>query len=130
MRVLPISSHDDIPGDHAIIGSAISGGSFREYLKTMMEQHQGKVCLYLYPRTCRFVLPCYDGQGEDIELEDSSDSHYTDILCCNWIFRPQPPTVILFDNDKSLRRKYEIAEESGIPLLIAESDILNKIKTP
>ena len=130
MRVLPISSQDTIPSDYAIIGSAVSGGSFRQYLKTMMEQHQGKVCLYLQPRTCRFVLPCYDGQGEDIALEDPADSLYTDILCCNWIFRPNPPTVILFDNEESLCRKYEIAEEIGIPLLIAEPDILKKIKTP
>lgn len=136
MRVLPISSQNDIPNEYPIIGSSVSGGTFTGYLERMLEQHRGKVCLYLQSRACRFLLPCCDGQGDEIsheELDSLCGQHppkFSDALCFNWLFIKDPPTVILYDDPGSLRKKYDLAEKAGVPFLIAEPSVLEKIKTP
>ena len=136
MRVLPITSNENfaVPTGHTLITSAVSGGSFTFYLDTMLQQYNGKVCLYLHPVFRIFHLPCYDGQGIAISESDIAQyehrTTYSEILCTNWIFLSEKTSVILFDNENTLRQKYKLAEDAGIPYLAAKKEILQKIKTP
>lgn len=134
MRVLAISSPDDIPPGYTTISCGISGGTYEEYLFSMLAAYGQNLCLLLEPIKRRFLLPNYDGQGESIEKEEIEKLNFTPCfshaLCTNYFFIAQPPTVILFDNEFSLRQKAELAEQCGIPLLAADKALIKKLRLP
>ena len=115
---------------YVLLDSFISGGSFSEYLVESMERFASRICLYLRPQAMRFPLPCPDGRGEVLGLEelDHNGFQYSETLCCLWRICTDGGTYIeLTDSDRSLREKFQIAEACGVPLLIAEEDTLAKV---
>lgn len=135
MRVLPIQSAEDIPMQYTVITCGISGGTYEEYLASMREKYGKNLCLWLSPIYRKFFLPDYTGQGVMLspeELENIKKSHrsfFSSALCTNYIFLPEPPTVILFDDEASLKKKAELAQKFDI-LLAAENTLIQKIKAP
>lgn len=136
MDVISISKSGkiELPDSHILIESAISGGTYQTYLQDMMFQFDNKVCLYLNPVAHRFALPCYDGQGVPLTEAEATEiipnTKYSAALCCNWYFRPEPPTMFLVDTDFSLRKKVEVAEAVGVPFLYAEISHIKKLRLP
>ncbi len=116
--------------------SALTGGSFRDYLFEATESCQKNICLYLDPLLHKFSLPCYNGQGERLN-EDALQSYraqhvegFSPDLLCNYIYLADEPAVVLYDTADTLQKKVAVAEDVGVRVLIAEEVVLSKIKTP
>ena len=121
----------EFPENTVILESMISGGSFREYLADSAAKFES-VCLYLQPRAVRFLLPCTDGCGDELSCASlrALPSIFSEELMCNYIFSKHDLSVILLDDESTLKQKFETAEQCGVPFLIAASGLLEKIKTP
>lgn len=124
---------DPKENEYALLDSAVSGGMFHDFLSDAMDRFNGRVCLYLRPIARRFSLPCPDGVGNALSpCEQSGGSYsYSDALCCLWRISCLPePYIDLTDSSFTMHKKYEIAKSCGIPILILESAILQKMKAP
>ena len=127
---LRVSADPYIEGTFILLDSAVSGGTYRDFLNYAMNRWNGQICLYLHRSCYRFPLPCMDGMGTPSEIFEASNAVYSALFCANLAFSDDGNSVIMFEDDRSLREKYEMAEKAGIPLLIAEKDVLDKIKAP
>ena len=130
MQVLPFSEINQIPNDCMIIGSEISGGDFRSYLHEKMQEANGNIYLLLEPCFRIFPLPCADGQGAPLSkarLQDillTHKSSFSGSLCTNFIFLPEDPSVILFDDSAAMEEKIKLARSLNY------RGIIKKNKTP
>lgn len=119
---------------YRLFGSGISGGTFRGYLEQICDSGKEGTAMIAEPVCRRFILPCYDGQGEIISDDEISayckeyESCYSDELCCNYIFIPDPATVILYDDERSIREKIRYAEKSGIPIFVIRTALNKKLR--
>ena len=120
------------PGEYALLDSFISGGNYRGFLEESMERFNGRVCLWLRAQAYLFPLPCPSGIGTSIDLpHDQSLFRYSESLLCLWRIEFSAEGALeLADCARSLRDKYRLAEKVGIPILIAEREILDIVKAP
>lgn len=134
MHVLAFSSLKDIPSHYKIISCGVSGGTYREYLHSMLQKYGNNTCLLLEPISRYFPLPDYTGQGEIITsakiklFQKNYDTALSKSLCTNYIFLPEKPAMILFDTDETLHMKATVADECKIPILAAETVFIKKLR--
>lgn len=97
-----------LPQAGLLISSAISGGE----LQQRFQEAPPRRCWLLEEPLCMvFPLPCLTGQGTPISTVPDSAGFYSPSLGCCYIH--QPGRAILFDTDKTMARKRQLAKECG-----------------
>ena len=128
----PVVATDPEREQYALLESMISGGTYREFLTDALERFDGRVCLYLRSQVLRFPLPCPDGVGKPLQAEGNlTDYQYSQALCSYWRIENSPkPSMTLADVGRAISDKYRIAEQMGVPYLIADPEILKQQRLP
>ena len=118
-----------------IISSALTGGTFSEYLKSMKGNY-GTVCLMISPLHHAFPLPSFSGIGnalQETELNLATESleiQFSPHLVCHYAYDFKTKQVILFDDLHTLNEKVNAAEKEGIQFLAADQDLIKKLRLP
>ena len=121
---LPESCAGIAPGAVVILCTAISGGSFREYLEGAVKRF-GPEHIALDAQRLRmlFPLPCPGGEGTPLSaaelrslLANSPSVFFSPELCCRYFTFPRQGRTcfVLFDDAGTLKKKLDIAETLGI----------------
>ena len=132
MPIKICTSMDEIPPGYFLADCAVSGGSLREYLQTALQTAEGRLCIHLRPTYMDFPLPCPDGKGQALNAEelhqryDGSPCHFSKPLCTEYFTycREHTAHVVLFDSPESLRAKFQLLQECGIPLALIDDQSL------
>lgn len=108
------------------LSSAISGGSLRQRLKSAVDAYGAdRLALSLHRAREDFFLPSPTGEGRPLSQEELRQRmarldprvHFSQDLCAHYftyMSRETGAHFILFDDEKSLGKKREIAQEAGI----------------
>ena len=108
------------------LSSAISGGSLRQRLKSAVDAYGAdRLALSLHRAREDFFLPSPTGEGRPLSQEELRQRmarldprvHFSQDLCAHYftyMSRETGAHFILFDDEKSLGKKREIAQEVGI----------------
>ena len=108
------------------LSSAISGGSLRQRLKSAVDAYgTDRLALSLHRAREDFFLPSPTGEGRPLSQEELRQRmarldprvHFSQDLCAHYftyMSRETGAHFILFDDEKSLGKKREIAQEVGI----------------
>ena len=108
------------------LSSAISGGSLRQRLKSAVDAYGAdRLALSLHRAREDFFLPSPTGAGRPLSQEELRQRmarldprvHFSQDLCAHYftyMSRETGAHFILFDDEKSLGKKREIAQEVGI----------------
>ena len=132
-----------IPGAISLIGTAISGGNFAQYLQESAAAHGGasRTALDVQRLRMEFTLPSRTGRGKPLsqqELKQLLDQEqpavfFSEDLCARYFtYRRDGDTrFVLFDDAETISRKLRLGAELGFAaafLLWAEiRDIAGKI---
>lgn len=118
---LPQSYAADAPGAVMLLGSAVSGGDFREYLKEWtLKRSGGKLALDVERLRMDFRLPSPSGTGTPLSAQELQKrlppvTFFSPELCARYFtyIRDQEPHFVLYDDAETLNRKVRIAGELG-----------------
>ena len=112
-----------VSGACAFISSAISGGSFTEYLEASRKQY-GTVALDLQRLTMDFLLPSPTGEGspmepaafQQLQARLSPSTFFSQELCARYFTYQEDRKThfVLFDDAGTIRRKIQIGSTLGL----------------
>ena len=107
-----------------VVSSAVSGGSYREYLAEQCAKYgAGRIALDLERVCTDFVMPSRDGVGKNLTPEEFAQisgaqlPFYSKELCANYFSHrgaDGSAHFVLFDDGNTLKEKLNIAAELGI----------------
>lgn len=128
MSMTVCSSIRQVPAGWYLADCAVSGGSLRAYLQSLMGASGGRLCVVLGAVYMDFPLPCPGGVGETLTLEQLRERQrgapcfFSPSLCAEYCTYVQGDQVhvLLYDSPDSLRAKYQTAEECGVPMVVIE----------
>lgn len=130
------------PSAAVLIGTAISGGDFQQYLRDAAERlGPGRLALDLERLTMDFPLPCPKGQGRPMSREEfdqlmrreSPPVFFSQSLCARYFTYSQEGShhFILFDDADTLSQKLRIGRELGATAVLMQypevSDLLGQL---
>lgn len=113
----------DVPGAMVLICTAVSGGSLRVRLQEARRTFGERVALDLQRLRMEFPLPCPCGEGRNLQREElekflaeEPKVFFSEELCARYFVRLSDcePSLVLFDDADTLRRKLRLAQELGI----------------
>lgn len=113
----------EVPQAAVLICTAVSGGSLRTRLQEARRTFGERIALDLQRLRMEFPLPCPCGEGravprEELEhlLAEETNIFFSEDLCARYFVRFSgcEPSLVLFDDADTLRRKLRIAQELGI----------------
>ena len=121
---LPESCAGRVPGSIAVVGTAISGGSFRQRLEEAVSAFGGgRLALDVRRLTMDFSLPSPSGEGAPISpqqlrelLEElRPNTFYSRDLCAKYFTytRAEQAHFVLFDDADTIRRKLHTGQNLG-----------------
>ena len=121
---LPESCAGRVPGSIAVVGTAISGGSFRQRLEEAVAAFGGgRLALDVRRLTMDFSLPSPSGEGTPISpqqlrelLEElRPNTFYSRDLCAKYFTytRAEQAHFVLFDDADTIRRKLHTGQNLG-----------------
>ena len=120
---LPRAYSDAAPDAVALIGTAVSGGDFGEYLREAVAARAGKpVALDAERLRMDFTLPAPDGNGVPLDegtfraLAEGKAVFFSPELCARYFTYVAEGAAhfVLFDDGGTMRRKLRTAERLGI----------------
>lgn len=122
-RTLFVPETYSVPGAVTLVNTAVSGGSFSEYLSEARSKY-GRIALDLQRLTMDFVLPARTGQGKPLSpaqfqalrQEQSPAVFFSSDLCARYFtcIRGRETHFVLFDDADTLLRKVRIGSSMGI----------------
>jgi len=111
------------PTAMVLVGTAVSGGTFRQHLKEAAAQYGSRLALDVERVRMDFRLPARTGIGTPLTGEDlaelmkqhGSPSFFSPDLCARYFTYQQQGTThfVLFDDANTLRRKIRLGTELG-----------------
>lgn len=120
---VPAAYGDDAPEAVMLLCSAVSGGSFQEYLQSnATKRGAGRLALDAERLRMDFRLPCPSGQGRPLEsrefrrlTERSPTVFFSPDLCARYFTYTENGQThfVLFDDAETLNRKVRIAASMG-----------------
>lgn len=104
-----------LPQTGVLVSSALSGGTMAQRLAEAAESYPHRCWLLLEPMAMEFPLPCPTGNGVQMTTIDCDKQFYSEALCCQYahFVRNQQGFVVLWDTEKTLQQKKELAKEAG-----------------
>lgn len=113
------------PSDHRMVSCAVSGGTLEQYIKTCMDKSGGRLCLKISPQYMAFSLPCPGGNGKSLtptelrQLYHGQKVHYSEALKMEYFTYLDQGVlqVVLFDSERSLREKFQLAKALNVPFV-------------
>lgn len=135
MSTTVCASLAEVPQGYFTADCAVSGGSLRAGILALLHAAGGRLCLHLAPVYMDFSLPCPGGTGAPLSPEELASlrgelpCHYAEALCMEYftLVREEKAHVVLFDSHRSLLDKYRLAEELGVPYVLAEGQSLREM---
>ena len=132
MSMTVCSSPREIPVGEYLADCAISGGTLREYLQSILAAAGGKLCVRLQPVYMDFPLPCPSGVGTPLtprelnELHQNAPCFFSESLCTEYFTYVESGQIhaVLYDSLDSLRKKYQCLQACGIPMVLIEDSQL------
>ena len=116
----------EIPPGTMLADCAVSGGTLRSYVETLMALSGGKLCVEIRMELMEFTLPCRDGEPispERLEaLKGRYPVHFSTALSMAYLTYLEGGALhgVLFDTAESLKRKFQTARDLGVPWVLAE----------
>ena len=120
---VPMSYADAVPGAVLLLCTAISGGSFREYLRDAVRVHGADgVALDVQRLRMDFQLPAPTGEGVPLDadafetLREGKAVYFSPDLCARYFTcaRDGQAHFVLFDDADTIRQKLRTGAELGI----------------
>lgn len=114
----------DAPGAAALICTAISGGSFSQYLQDCMRKYRGRIALDVQRLRMDFTLPAKTGTGnlltarqlQSLMQQECPAVFFSPDLCARYFtyIRDGQAHFVLFDDADTLKRKLRFGASLGI----------------
>ena len=111
------------PTAMVLVGTAVSGGTFRQYLEEAAAQYGSRLALDVERVRMDFRLPARTGVGTpltgkeltELMKQHGSPSFFSPDLCARYFTYQQQGTThfVLFDDANTLRRKIRLGTELG-----------------
>lgn len=120
---VPAAYADFVPGAMVAVGSDLSGGSFADRMQEVAAGYPHRAVLELRPMSADFSLPCPDGNGRPVPLEERirlqqrhavPDFLAEDLGCRYFSYNVEDSLhILLFDTRETLEAKLSCAEAAG-----------------
>ena len=122
---LPAAYAGCVPGASVLLGTALSGGNYTDYLREMAGRYgAGRIALDVERTAMDFTLPQPSGLGtpltrealETLRKERGPSVFFSQDLCARYFTCPRGGSVhfILYDDADTLTRKLQIAAALGV----------------
>ena len=122
------------PRDHRMVSCAVSGGTLEAFIRRSLKEAGGKLCLRLSPQYVDFPLPCSGGKGRGLspkelqQLYRGQTVHYSEAFKMEYFTYLEQGILhaVLFDSERSLRDKLQLARNLQVPMVYIPEPFLRK----
>ena len=103
------------PQTGVLISSAISGGVLKQRFQEAVQKYPNRCWLLPDPISMEFPLPCPDGSGYEIAVQNYINQFFSEDLGCMYThqIRDNRGFMILWDTVETMLQKQEWAKQAG-----------------